>query len=125
MVTQHYFRVRGTYLLDDGTEPPPDFEGIAPEAIVHAGLRHPSLHHQIARAVPEEDRARQAEAQHLEDRSTAPASYWTTYDRNEVKDVRAAQVIAPIADDVLRLRDEIEAQTATRDGRGRTGGRDG
>ena len=31
-------------------------------------------------------------------------SYWTIYDRNEVKDERAAQIITPIRDYVIRYR---------------------
>ena len=110
MVTQHYFSLRGTYLLDKGIEAPAGFEGQAPEASFTQGF---AIHHYItkshAQCLKKIARGRPRPSQ--SESKFRPPSYWTSYDRNEVRDFRAAQVIAPIQDDVLRLRQEIEAQT--------------
>lgn len=108
MVTQHYFRVSGKYLLDNGTEAPPDFEGVNRPVSFSQGF---AIHHyltksraqclqKIARGRP---RPSQSKTKYRSE------SYWTVHDRNELDDDRAAQIIAPIRDDVLQLRDEIES----------------
>ena len=103
MVTQHYFRVGGAYLLDDGTEAPPDFKGIAPKASFTQGF---AIHHYItkSRAQCFEKIARGRPRPSQSKTKYRSESYWTTYNRNEVKDVRAARIIAPIRADVLKLR---------------------
>jgi hypothetical protein len=110
MVTQHYFSLRGTYLLDNGAKAPADFEGQAPEASFTQGF---AIHHYItkSRAQCLKKIARGRPRPSHSKSKFRPQSYWTTYDRNEVKDFRAAQVIAPIQEDVLQLREEIEALT--------------
>jgi glycosyltransferase involved in cell wall biosynthesis len=110
MVTQHYFTVRGKYLLDNGSEAPPAFEGLASEPSYTQGF---AIHHYITKSHAQcmKKIVRGRPKPSSSKWKYRPVSYWTTYDRNEVKEFRAAQVIAPIQDDVLRLRDEIEAQT--------------
>ena len=41
-------------------------------------------------------------------------SYFTVHDRNEVEDRRAAEIIEPIRDNVLKLRAEIMARVEER-----------
>jgi glycosyltransferase involved in cell wall biosynthesis len=110
MVNQHYFTVRGKYLLNDGSEAPAAFEGLAPGPSYTQGF---AIHHYItkshAQCVKKIVRGRPKPS--TSRWKYRPVSYWATYDRNEVKDVRAAQVIAPIEDEVLQLRDEIDAKT--------------
>jgi glycosyltransferase involved in cell wall biosynthesis len=103
MVTQHYFRVSGRYLLDDGTEAPPDFKGIAAKASFTQGF---ALHHYItkSRAQCFEKIARGRPRPSQSKTKYRNESYWTLYDRNDVKDDRAAQLVAPIRDQVLELR---------------------
>jgi hypothetical protein len=106
MVTQHYFRTRGAYRLDDGSAPPPDFIGVTEQASFEHGF---AIHHyitkshaqclaKIARGRPKPD---------WSEKKYRPPGYWNAYDRNEVEDDRAARVIAPIREEVLRLRDAI------------------
>jgi hypothetical protein len=106
MVTQHYFRTCGPYLLDDGSEPRADFIGVARRQSFAGGF---AIHHYITKSHAQ-CLAKIARGRPKPNWSSAkhrPASYWTHYDRNEVEDRRAADVIAPIRDEVLRLRDEI------------------
>jgi hypothetical protein len=106
MVTQHYFRMRGSYALDDGTEPPADFIGVTEQASFANGF---AIHHyitkshaqcltKIARGRPKPD---------WSVKKYRPPTYWNDNDRNDVEDHRAEQVLAPIRQDVLGLRDEI------------------
>ncbi len=106
MVTQHYFRMSGAYRLDDGREPGRDFIGIAERPSYDRGF---AIHHyitkshaqclaKIARGRPRPDQAKD---------KYRPAGYWHLYNRNDVSDDRAAQVIAPIREEVLKLRDAI------------------
>jgi hypothetical protein len=108
MVTQHYFRVRGRYLLDNQTSPPADFEGVAPEATFSQGF---ALHHYItksnAQCMKKVARGRPRSSQ--SDTKFRNPRYCNFYDRNEVEDRRAAEVVAPISENVLHLRDEIDA----------------
>lgn len=108
MGTQHYFQVRGAYLLDDGTAPPEDFKGLAGPASFNQGF---AIHHyvtksraqclaKIARGRPMSGNAKN---------KYRNLSYWISHDRNEVEDRRAAEVIAPIRESVLKLRGEIDA----------------
>jgi glycosyltransferase involved in cell wall biosynthesis len=107
MVTQHYFRVSGTYSLDDGAEPPPDFEGVvSAKPTFTQGL---ALHHYITKSRAQCMRkiARGRPRPSSSSTKYRPASYFDRYDRNERDDRRAAKVIRPIRDAVLRLRDTI------------------
>jgi glycosyltransferase involved in cell wall biosynthesis len=110
MVTQHFFRLNGTYLLDDGSEPPPDFKGVtAGRATFTQGF---AVHHYItksrAQCFQKIARGRPKPAQSAS--KYRPPSYWTTYDRNEVGDERAAAVIEPIREYVERLRETTLAR---------------
>lgn len=108
IVTQHYFRVSGRYLLDDGSEPPADFQGIAERPTFKQGFAinhyitksYAQCMQKIARGRPRPDGSRG---------KYRTSSYWTSFNRNQWPDDRAAEVIAPIRDDVLRLRDEIHS----------------
>lgn len=106
MVTQHYFRTSGTYLLDDGSQPPADFVGRASQASYEQGF---AVHHYITKSheqcLAKISRGRPKPS--WSGKKYRPPSYWSSYDRNDMEDVRAAEVIAPIRDEVLRLRDEI------------------
>ena len=104
MVTQHFFRLDGMYLLDDGSEPPADFKGVTVgKATFEQGF---AIHHYItksrAQCFEKIARGRPKPAQSAS-KYRAP-SYWTTYDRNEVRDERAAAVIEPIRESVVKLR---------------------
>jgi len=115
MVTQHYFRVAGRYLLDGGIEPPADFKGIAKTASYTQGF---AIHHYITKSHAQclEKIARGRPRPSHSKTKYRSESYWTTYDRNDVKDIRAARIIAPIRDDVLKLRKqtELRARRASR-----------
>jgi glycosyltransferase involved in cell wall biosynthesis len=108
IVTQHYFRVSGRYLLDDGSGPPADFKGIAQQATFEQGFAinhyitksYAQCMQKIARGRPRPDGSRG---------KYRTNSYWTSFNRNQWPDDRAAEIIAPIRDDDLRLRDEIHA----------------
>jgi len=108
-VTQHYLRVSGRYLLDDGSEPPADFQGIAESPTFTQGFAinhyitksYAQCMQKIARGRPRPDGSRG---------KYRTNSYWTSFNRNQWPDDRAAEVIAPIRDDVLKLRDEIELE---------------
>ncbi len=108
MVTQHYFRVSGTYLLDGGTRAPPDFEGITPQASFTQNF---AIHHYItkSRAQCLKKIARGRPKPNNSKAKYRNAGYWTTFDRNDLRDTRAAEVIAPIRDSVLQMRQEIES----------------
>jgi glycosyltransferase involved in cell wall biosynthesis len=106
MISQHYFSVEGGYLLDGGSEPPAGFEGVAPRTSFEHGF---AIHHyitksheqclkKIARGRPKPDWSQE---------KYRPPSYWDRYNRNDVEDDRAAGIIRPIREDVLRLRDAI------------------
>jgi len=107
MTNQHYFRLDGAYLLDSGISPPPDFKGIVTSASFGLGF---AIHHYItksrAQCLRKIARGRPMPSQ--SDRKFRLPNYFTVHDRNEVEDLRAAQLIAPIRDEVLRLRSEIE-----------------
>jgi glycosyltransferase involved in cell wall biosynthesis len=106
MVTQHYFRVAGKYLLDSRLEPAADFKGVSPSITYKQGF---AIHHYIVKSREQclrkiaRGRPRPASA----GEKFRPVSYFDSYDRNEVEDFRAAEIIAPIRDEVLRLRDSI------------------
>jgi glycosyltransferase involved in cell wall biosynthesis len=108
VVTQHYLRVSGRYLLDDGSEPPADFQGIAEHPTFKQGFAinhyitksYAQCMQKIARGRPRPDGSRG---------KYRTSSYWTSFNRNQWPDDTAAEVIAPIRDDVLRLRSEIDA----------------
>lgn len=105
MPTQHYFKVSGTFLLDDGSEPPTDFNGLSEQSSFKQGF---AIHHYITKS-QEQCFAKIARGR-PRPRSKGkyrPPSYWRTYNRNEVKDARAAEVIAPVRNDVISLRDTI------------------
>lgn len=108
MANQHYFRLGGAYVLDDGSSPPPDFQGVVKSASYGFGF---AIHHYItksrAQCLRKIARGRPKPSQ--SDRKFRPPSYFTINDRNEVEDLRAAELIAPIRDEVLRLRSEMEA----------------
>ena len=103
MVTQHYFRVAGRYLLDDGSAPPADFRGIARTASYTQGF---AIHHYITKSHEQclEKIARGRPRPSHSKTKYRSASYWTTFDKNDVRDDRAAQVIAPIRDYLVELR---------------------
>jgi hypothetical protein len=109
MVTQHYFTVRGKYLLDDGEEAPRAFEGLRPGTSYTQGF---AIHHYITKSQAQcvqkimRGRPKPSNSKWKYRRMT----YWTTYDRNEVEDFRAGEVIAPIQERVVQLRDEIDAR---------------
>lgn len=106
MVTQHYFRVRGKYLLDSGTEPPPDFEGVVtPRATFTQGF---AIHHYItkSRAQCMEKIARGRPRPSGSASKYRTMAYWTAHDRNDMEDLRAAKMIAPIREEVRLLRRE-------------------
>jgi glycosyltransferase involved in cell wall biosynthesis len=108
MANQHYFRLAGRYVLDDGSSPPADFNGIVEDASFGSGF---AIHHYItksrAQCLRKIARGRPRPSQ--SDRKFRLPTYFAKNDRNEVEDRRAAEVIAPIRDEVLRLRAEIEA----------------
>jgi hypothetical protein len=110
MVTQHYFTVSGKYLLDNGTEPPPDFKGHLPAASHTQGF---AIHHYItkSRAQCMKKIARGRPRPGDSKTKYRPMSYWRIYNRNGVRDFRAAGVIKPIHAEVWKLRKEIAAQT--------------
>jgi len=104
MVTQHYFRLKGPYLLDDGSEAPQGFEGVtSSKATFTQGF---ALHHYITKSRAQCFRkiARGRPRPNGSTTKFRSPSYWTTYDRNEVKDDRAAKIIEPIRDEVIALR---------------------
>lgn len=109
MVTQHYFRVSGKYLLDNGTQPPTDFRGVAAKASFTQGF---AIHHYItkSRAQCMEKIARGRPKPSRSKSKYRTLSYWTTYNRNEVSDLRAAQVIDPMRDYVVQLRKETRSR---------------
>jgi glycosyltransferase involved in cell wall biosynthesis len=109
MATQHYFRVSGRYLLDDGTQAPPDFEGIASKASYGQGF---AIHHYITKSHAQclQKIARGRPKPSGSKAKYRGRSYWTTYDRNAMPDDRAAEVIAPIRTSVLQLRQAIETR---------------
>ena len=106
MVTQHYFRVDGIYRLDSPVAIPPDFKGVSPSITFKHGF---ALHHYITKSREQclrkiaRGRPRPASAGD----KFRPPSYFETYDRNEIEDDRAAKAIAPIRDEVLKLRDTV------------------
>jgi glycosyltransferase involved in cell wall biosynthesis len=106
MVTQHYFKVAGTYRVDSPVGIPPDFKGVSPSITYKHGF---ALHHYITKS--REQCLRKIARGRPRPASTGdkfrPASFFETYDRNEVDDDRAAKVIAPIRDEVLKLRNAI------------------
>lgn len=106
MVTQHYFRVAGNYRFDSAASVPADFRGVSPSITYKHGF---ALHHYIIKS--REQCLRKIARGRPRPASTGdkfrPPSFFETYDRNEVEDDRAAKVIAPIRDEVLRLRDAI------------------
>ena len=111
MVTQHYFRVGGAYLLDDGSAPSADFRGIAAKASFTQGF---AIHHYITKSHAQclQKIARGRPRPSHSKTKYRSESYWTTYDRNDVKDTRAAQIIAPIRDDVLKLRKQTQLRAS-------------
>jgi glycosyltransferase involved in cell wall biosynthesis len=107
MVTPHYFRVSGVYRLDDGTGPPPDFEGVvSAKPTFTQGL---ALHHYITKSHAQCMRkiARGRPRPSSSPIKYRPESYFDRNDRNEVEDHKAARIIAPIREEVLQLRDKI------------------
>jgi glycosyltransferase involved in cell wall biosynthesis len=107
MVTPHYFRVSGAYRLDDGMEPPPDFEGVvSAKPTFTQGL---ALHHYITKSRAQCMRkiARGRPRPSSSPIKYRPESYFDRNDRNEVEDHKAARIIAPIREEVLQLRDKI------------------
>jgi glycosyltransferase involved in cell wall biosynthesis len=107
MVTQHYFRVTGRYLLDNGAEPPSNFEGvIATKPTFTDGL---AIHHYITKSRAQCMRkiARGRPRPSSSPTKYRPESYFDRNDRNTLKDRNAARIIAPIREEVLRLRDAI------------------
>lgn len=103
MVTQHYFRLRGTYLLDDGTEAPPEFRGVTPRATFTQGF---AIHHYMTKSRAQ---CMQKIARGRPKPSTSKVKfrtprYWSLHNRNDVKDEHAAQIITPIEDYVLQCR---------------------
>jgi glycosyltransferase involved in cell wall biosynthesis len=105
-VTVHYFRVDGCYRLDGGKEPHAAFNGIALRTSFTEGF---AIHHYITKSEAQ-CRAKIARGRPWpvgSPRRFRPPTYWETYDRNDIRDDRAARVIAPIRDEVLRLRDAI------------------
>jgi hypothetical protein len=107
MTNQHYFRLNGTYILDDGSSPLPDFKGIAPVTSFEHGL---AIHHYItkSRAQCLQKIARGRPLPSQSGRKFRTPNYFNVYNRNDVEDRRAAEIIAPIRDEVLRLRAEID-----------------
>lgn len=108
MVTQHYFRVAGTYVLDDGTVPAPTFKGVAKQTSFSQGF---AVFHYITKSRAQCLRkiARGRPMPRVAKGKFRDISYFKTHDRNEVRDFRAAQVIAPIRTEVWTLRAAIEA----------------
>ncbi len=106
VVTPHYFLLNGVYRLDDGTQPPHDFRGVAARASFHQGL---AIHHYVtkSRAQCMKKIARGRPLFRDGQQRFRDSNYFAAHDRNEVEDDRAARVIAPIRDSVLNLRDEI------------------
>ncbi len=106
MVTQHYFKTSGPYLLDNGTEPEPEFDGLTPLATFTQGF---AIHHYItkSRAQCMAKIARGRPKPSWSKQKYRPPTYCEMYDRNEVEDDRAAEIVEPIREKVLKLRDEI------------------
>jgi hypothetical protein len=92
--------------MDDGSEPPPDFNGFAEQASFRQGF---AIHHYITKSREQcfAKIARGRPRPESKGNKYRPPSYWRTYNRNEVKDPRAAEVMAPIRDDVIGLRETI------------------
>lgn len=108
MVTQHFFQVKGSYVLDDGSEPPQDFRGVAAIATYSQGF---AIHHYITKSreqcMQKIARGRpKPEDSKMKYRSPA---YWSIHDRNDVEDDTAAKIIEPIEPDVLALRAHTSA----------------
>jgi hypothetical protein len=106
MVTPHFFSIDGRYELDDGSEPAPDFAGLGIRASYQRGF---AIHHYITKSREQCMRkiARGRPKPIWSEKKYRPPTYFESYDRNEIEDARAAEVIAPIRDTALRLRDEI------------------
>ncbi len=108
MVNQHYFRVAGPYLLDDNTEAAPDFMGVTQKPSFTQGF---AIHHYITKSHAQCLRkiARGRPKPSGSESKYRPASYWTKYDRNDVKDDTAARIIAPIRTEIVKLRRAMRA----------------
>jgi hypothetical protein len=106
MVTQHYFRTSETYRLDSGGEPSSNFIGIAEEASYQQGF---AIHHYITKSHAQclSKIARGRPKPDWSEDKYRPPSYWTSYNRNQVEDDRAARLIAPIRNVVIDMRDSI------------------
>ncbi len=106
MVTPHYITVAGDYRLDDGSKPDADFIGIVSRPSFEGGF---AIHHYVtkshAQCMRKIARGRPRAAKKGD--KYRPPEYWEQRDRNEIEDARAAEVIAPIRDEVLKLRDAI------------------
>jgi glycosyltransferase involved in cell wall biosynthesis len=106
MVTQHYFRVEGDYVMADGSKPPPGFRGVGPRVFYRDGM---AIHHYITKSREQcmrkiaRGRPRTSEAAG----KYRTLSYWEANDRNDKPDRRAAKIIKPIRKQVLKLRDAI------------------
>ncbi len=106
MVTQHYFKTVGPYRMDDGCAPPQDFNGLATKASFNQGF---AIHHYITKSHAQ-CLAKIARGRPKPDWSAKKyrsPDYWDIYNRNEVEDLRAARVIAPIREQVMALREKI------------------
>jgi glycosyltransferase involved in cell wall biosynthesis len=106
MVTQHYFRVEGAYLLCDGSKLPRRFDGVSDSVARRHSL---TIHHYITKSREQCMRkiARGRPKPSWSDKKYRPMSYWENNDRNDKADRRAAKIIKPIRKEVLKLRDAI------------------
>ena len=105
MVTPHYFRMEGKY-LDDGAEPNADFEGVSAKASYSQGF---AIHHYITKSREQclTKIARGRPKPRWSSSKFRAPTYFESHDRNDIQDRRAAEVIAPIREEVLQLRDSI------------------
>jgi hypothetical protein len=106
LVTQHFFKTSGPYRLGDGSAPAPGFRGVADQAGFSEGF---AIHHYITKSREQCFRkiARGRPRPNASKTKYRQPDYWDFGDRNEVEDDRAAVIISPIRDSVLKLRDTI------------------
>jgi hypothetical protein len=107
VVSAHYIRVEGRYLVDGEGEAPsdPDFRGMTASTTTGRA----AIHHYITKSRSQclQKIARGRPLASDSPNKHRPPSYFETYDRNDVEDLRAAELVSPIAEQVRSLRDGL------------------